>query len=649
MLKPNNKKKKTDKKDKKNILHSGEIHGSNSQKLKPERTMPTQRKIFYLILFFIPVLFFVLLEISLRVFNYGYDLTQWVHVTNDKLILNTEIARKYFFNTNNIPYSNQNAFDEVKTDSTFRVFVLGGSSAAGYPFLPIGSFSTYLQNRLELTYPHSKIEVINCSMTAINSYTIRDLFPGVLEQKPDLVLIYAGHNEYYGALGVGSMENLGTSRTLINLVITLESLKTFQLLRNLIKSGVELFSNSNSHSGTLMSRMIKDQFITYNSDTYYKGLSQFEENISDILEMANDAKVPIILGTLTCNLKDQEPFASISDNGYPHAKEIFLKGKEYLDKNNFKYADSLFRFARDLDAIKFRAPEKMNVIIQKIGKKYNAFVVNIDSAFAEISPDHIVGNNLMTDHLHPTIHGYQYMGKVFYDEMKKINVLPKSEPKNFTDKFADSLAVISFHFSKLDSVIGNYRIKLLKNDWPFIAKDKKLPDYALLQPRNHIDSVAAKFLTEDANWEKVHRELADWYLKHRDINSFLDIMDVLIAQYPIILGYYDYVANALMNFNLFDKAVIYLDKRYKIKPDAFSTKWLGIIALSKDHYNEAEKYLIECLKFTNKDPQVFYNLAGCYVSKGNYRMALDAVNKSLKLNPNYKDALNLRTQLLSVL
>jgi len=50
--------------------------------------------------------------------------------------------------------------------------------------------------------------------------------PGILEQRPDLILIYAGHNEYYGALGVGSMENLGTSRTIVNFVISLEKFKT---------------------------------------------------------------------------------------------------------------------------------------------------------------------------------------------------------------------------------------------------------------------------------------------------------------------------------------------------------------------------------------------------------------------------------------
>ena len=85
--------------------------------------------------------------------------------------------------------------------------------------MPMGSFSRYIRRRLELVYPGTHIEVVNISMTGVNSYTLLDLVPGVLKQKPDLILIYAGHNEFYGALGVGSLESFGPSRTLVNLIL----------------------------------------------------------------------------------------------------------------------------------------------------------------------------------------------------------------------------------------------------------------------------------------------------------------------------------------------------------------------------------------------------------------------------------------------
>ncbi|WP_290665022.1 GDSL-type esterase/lipase family protein, partial [Ignavibacterium sp.] len=187
--------------------------------IKTESQLKKPPKWFYLILFLIPVLFFVLLETGLRAFDYGYDFTVFKVVTDyhpDKLFLNPEIPYKYFYGTRSVPSALPDGFDKEKKPNAFRVFVLGGSSTAGWPYVPNASFPRQLKRKLELLYPENNIEVINLGISAINSYTLRDFVPAVLEQKPDLILIYAGHNEYYGALGVGSTVSLGTSRTLIN-------------------------------------------------------------------------------------------------------------------------------------------------------------------------------------------------------------------------------------------------------------------------------------------------------------------------------------------------------------------------------------------------------------------------------------------------
>ena len=112
----------------------------------------------------------------------------------------------------------------------------------------MGSFSRYVKKRLELVYPNTPIEVVNISMTAINSYTLLDLFPGILDQKPNLVLIYAGHNEYYGALGVGSVESFGNSRLLIKSILYLNQFKTTQLIRNFITKIFSAFASSNENA-----------------------------------------------------------------------------------------------------------------------------------------------------------------------------------------------------------------------------------------------------------------------------------------------------------------------------------------------------------------------------------------------------------------
>jgi len=606
-------------------------------------------KLFYLILMLIPVFFFIILEIGLRIFNYGYDYTQWVNPIKGKYVLNPDLAHKYFHNIDNVPISDQDIFDEVKKPNSFRVFVLGESAGAGYPFTPNGSFSRYIQQRLSLEYPESNIEVINCSMTAINSYTMLDLMPGILDEKPDLILIYAGNNEYYGALGVGSMESLGTSRSIVNLVIYLERYKTFQLIRNILADIYRLFSPKQQLTGTLMSRMAKNQYIGLGSDIYKKGIEQFEGNMRDILQMAKEKNVPVILSTLASNLKDQRPFVSISFNGFPPAGKIYKQAEVELAKNNLMSADSLFRYAKDLDALRFRAPTDLNKVIFSLGEKFSYPVLNIDSAFDALSPQHITGDNLMTDHLHPTLHGYQIIGKLFYNEMETIGQLPKTKPQNLSNDRQDSLAVASFPFSKLDTLIGEYRIRLLKNDWPYIDKKDKIPDKDLIHPQNYIDSLAYNLVEDNANWETVHRKAADWYLTHNDLKSFLQVMDVLIGEYPIVVEYYNYCANVLLQFKDYDKAYYYLLKSNELSPSAFSTKYLGIIELSKNNYPLAEKFLTQSIVFDNSDAQVWYNLAGVYVNENNYPKALQMVKKAISLNPNYQDAVMLQRQLQAAL
>ena len=624
------------------------IKGKQKNKKPKEQSSKPAPKWFFLVLIIIPIIFFVLLEISLRIFNYGFDNKQWIPATEGKLFLNPDIAKRYFYTTERIPFSNGDIFDEKKKANAFRVFVLGGSSAAGYPFLPLGSFSHYLQDRLKLLYPSSTIEVVNISMTAVNSYTMRDLFPGVIEQKPDLIIIYAGHNEYYGALGAGSMESLGTSRKMVNLILYLNRFKTVQLLRNTIQWVMKLFSSNENASGTLMSRMAKKQSIVLGSETYKDGISQFKENMDDILKIAKEHKVPVILSTLTSNLKDQYPFISIKTEKLPPADEIYNQAKAELNPGNYSKADSLFRFAKDLDCLRFRAPEEMNSVIRSLSKEFDLPLVNADSAFASVSPDGIVGNNLMTDHLHPKLQGYFLLGKLFFDKMEQYNYLPGTKAVNLSDAEQDSITVANFNFTKLDSVIGDNRMKLLKNDWPFVSKEKKISGSVLFNRKNFLDSLVVDLLDDNITWEETHRKMAAYYLIHKNINSFLSEMDALICQYPVVVEYYDYVAKVLMQFKDYTRAYKYLKNGYEIKPNAFKAKWLGTINLYNNKLDLAEKYLNESLLYDGKDSQVWYNLAGVYVKKNDYKTALENVNKALLLNPDYPEAANLKRQLQNV-
>ncbi len=620
----------------------------NFLKENPEKQVP---KFFYLILVLIPIVFVVLLEISLRVFNYGDDYSQWIPVTKDVMGLNPDIGAKYFSKTKALPESIQDTFDKVKKDNSFRVFVLGGSSAAGYPFMPLGSFSRYIDQRLKHVYPNRKIEVVNISLTAVNSFTVRDFIPGVLEQKPDLILIYAGHNEFYGALGIGSMESLGTSRDMVNLILYLDKYRTTQLVRDFLSWVIGVFSGDEKpQTGTLMARMAEDQSIPLASEVYEGGIDQFRGNIRDVIKMVKDANVNLVIGNLVSNYKGQSPFISSTVNNLPSADEIYIEAENSYINENYSKADSLYRYAKDLDLLRFRAPEDFNSVIYELSSEYNIPIVNVDSAFSVNSPNYIVGDNLMTDHLHPTVRGYQIMGNAFYSVMSSNNFLPKEKPVIEDPQKQDSITVANFHFSELDSISAYYKIKVLKNDWPYLKDpSEKVSTSKLLNPQTGIDSIAYKFVVEDKAWIDIQQEAADYYLKKDSIKKYLNQMRILIYQYPFIPQFYEKAVKDLVTKSYYDLALELAQEKYKKTPDAFSTKWIGIISLSKSNIDDAEKYLKESLIFNPGDEQVLYNLAGVFVQKQDYNKALNYVNQALEINNNYSAAQNLKAQLENAL
>ncbi|HEY7751981.1 MAG TPA: tetratricopeptide repeat protein, partial [Ignavibacteriaceae bacterium] len=361
-----------------------------------------------------------------------------------------------------------------------------------------------------------------------------------------------------------------------------------------------------------------------------------------------EKNVPVILSTLASNLKDQQPFISMYTEKYPKADKIFNQAKAELKNGNVKTADSLFRFAKDLDALRFRAPEKINSLITILSYEYKLPLVNADSVIASISPDGIIGDNIMTDHLHPTLEGQLILGRIFFDKMKESNYLPNTNAVELSAEDQDSITIANFNFTKLDSLISEFRIKILKNDWPFLDKKEKKPNSRVLVLKNFEDSLAAEVLDDKITWEEGHRKMAAYYLVKRNLESFLEEMDALISQYPVIIEYYDYVAKVLIERNDYSRAYKYLVSGYNVKPNAFKTKWLGTISLYNNDLESAEKYLNESLNHDRNDAQVWYNLAGIYVKRNDYKKALELVGTALSLKPNYPDALNLQKQLKAV-
>src|SRR3990172_10902472 len=265
---------------------------------KPVREISAaKRRLFSAITFSLPVLFLVILEAALQLFHYGGNRALFVSTPDESSVyygINTEAGRRYFFWGNFVPTPRKDLFLKKKPPNGYRIFVLGGSTTAGFPYGNNVTFTRILQRRLADTFPNRRIEVVNTAFTAINSYTILDFMDEILEQKPDAILIYAGHNEFYGALGVGSMESLGRNNNFVRAYLKLQRLKTFILLRDAIRFIYNLFGSAseddsiNDPMETEMSRIVKEQTIPFGSSLYEAEKDQFRSNLHSILQKSKE-------------------------------------------------------------------------------------------------------------------------------------------------------------------------------------------------------------------------------------------------------------------------------------------------------------------------------------------------------------------------
>ncbi len=77
-----------------------------------------------------------------------------------------------------------------------RVVCLGGSTTFGHPFLPPAPFANWLEIRLQHLLPEQQFEVWNLGANAWNAAAVADLVAELGDLRPDLYVVYSGHNEF---------------------------------------------------------------------------------------------------------------------------------------------------------------------------------------------------------------------------------------------------------------------------------------------------------------------------------------------------------------------------------------------------------------------------------------------------------------------
>ena len=638
----------------------------------PELSAGTRRA-FWVAMLLLPVVFFALLEGGLRVFDYGGSYPLFVEVDGAEGYLSPsrEVATRYFAN-NSPPTPNPDFFRADKPEDAVRIVVQGGSSAAGYPFYRGASFPQVLGTRLRLAYPAREIEVVNTAMAAVNSFTLLDFADEILAVQPDAVLIYAGHNEYYGALGAASTESFGGSPGLTRLYLQLRGLRTVQLVRNALASVQRANADraaGERPSNTLMARMVGDQQVPYGSDLYRAGLEQFEQNLDRLLTTYAEAGVPVFVGTLASNERDQRPFVTVHADGADArawdealqrgialvaagdtlggvaelrrateadtlaADAYYALGRVLLATGDRDEAASALSRARDLDALRFRAPAAFNDVIRTVAARHGVTVVEVEDRLAGADPDRLVGRRTMLEHLHPNLDGYSLIADAFFDALVEADALgapPRPTPPGREVRLLTSM----------DSLAGLRRLDQLTAAWPFregehqplVVDPARTPSFVVAR---------AEAVGSGAPWLREASALAQFYEQRGALSDAVRTRRAIVQAYPFLADPYVDLANvALQRAQVAGQADrfgeiadLYAEALDRDPSNATAHAMLGALRLQGGDPEAALGPLERAVELAPGQTQPLYNLAGAYATLGRWEQAEAASARLLQMAP----------------
>ena len=631
------------------------------------------------------IVFIALFEFLLRLFLPSLDNPLIREIQSDGrevYEVNRYYLKKYFPSGSPIiPGLKPTTFRRNKTPNVVRIVCLGESSMLGTPYQLTTNIPSLVRKQLRHLYPEKEFEVINLGAAAINTNVILDLSKKIIEYDPDLVLIYTGHNEFYGPEGVGASWIQKQFPSTISWKYRLQDLWTIKLIDEyfLTPSAVVPPSEKN-----LMKQVSQNNLVHLNSEPAERIFNLFESNLNEIVELFDRHKIPIILSDVSSNLLFPPFVHDTSSQLMPYQSELLMIPRDFenndlnsslqraqqlykldttntylnfrigticLAKKNIPEAKYFLTRARDEDLLKFRAPSQINQIIKRVARHHRIAFISSDSLFGSLATSNgIPDDKLFREHLHPNARGYYEIASLF---VKKILELKLISSNHTTPNYLLPFDVDSLSIPWLDLAYGDISIKQLTKQWPFqhynpqlfvmtFSTDSILKQIALDVYQQKI-SLTEGCYTSALRFQQLHQ-----------YQNALTTYASLIEDYPD--NFYPYYLSGVLYKEIGDltHATQYYEASIQRNPKyLFAQIDLGLVKINIGKIDEAISHLNTAKELAEKEHSsasilatIYYGLSGAYANKGEMNKALFNVEKSISLEPNYQSAQLLRRDLL---
>lgn len=641
----------------------------------------------------IPAAFFALLELGLRAGGYGHDTAFFVPLGGGgELRSNQKFAWQYFPPTGTrapIPVR----FQPRKPPGTCRIFVFGGSAAMGSPE-PAFGFGRILEEMLRDRYAGVRFELLNAAMEAMNSHVARSNAEQCSRYQPDLFIVYLGNNEVVGPYGLSdSFSGFSPSLPMIRAGMWLKSTRTGQLL----SAGLDYFRFRGQAPIWRGMETFVAGYVPADDPRLERTYRHFAANLGAICDTARAAGAPVLLCTVSVNLKDCAPTAPAHRRGLSSAdrrlwEELFDTGRALQTASRWQEAAAKYLaaaevddrradlhymlgrclaemgrsaeakrhlvLARDLDTLRMRADSGIDRTIRQVAGQWRGRGVQLVDAEAAVehSPlarGGLVGNELFVDHCHLNFEGNWVLAAAVLDQIdaalpawvKRGDARPAPPPD--AAACAERLAFTGWERYRLATQMAKMTLRA-----PFTARADHPEQQAAIAAE--VEKLRAHTLpaAKEANLAAYRKALAarpgdlliraDFAICLAAFGEPLDAAEEwrgLLRDLPGQAEFHRSLGLCLLGQQRFAEAVEQFSRALDILPrDLNARNNLGAALLWLGRRDEAERLFRQVLRQNGDHADARVNLASVLAAKGRVAEAAAQLREALRADPAHVDA-----------
>jgi tetratricopeptide (TPR) repeat protein len=311
-------------------------------------------------------------------------------------------------------------------------------------------------------------------------------------------------------------------------------------------------------------------------------------------------------------------------------------------------ARARYQRARDLDQLRFRTSTDFNEAILDQHDGTTCRVVDMERTFMSHSPDSLIGNSLMFEHLHPRSYGYFLMAEAFAAAMREGGMLGGVDEWRQRDTVPPQLRWAERVVTPLDERTAERRTEVLMSGWPF--RDQ-FPTVDAVDPRDTIAFIADRLVRAQIGWLEAHELAAAHYLSRREPELAAAEYRTIVDQLPdVSVQPYLRLARIYLDMEQPTEVERVLRSSLRVEPTILAYRALGDLAFHSDRPAEAAEFYELTFTFPQPQSEQVENgtlLALSYEQAGMPAKAEERIMKVLSLKPDHREGVDLLRRLRS--